>query len=168
MSTNASGRVRARPRNYDERRGGAADAWSGHRLLAAGHAWAHLSLLARSTLLLATVTVLAAGGWWANGQRAASVRRLGAVLWFLAVAAVAGFAEVVADQVLHQSHGLQHVTSGLAATAAGVLLWRLRVSGLQQVAVLVSPLAPDTALFRFRAGHRHRCSRGPAVVALPV
>src|SRR6266487_1591231 len=125
MSTNASGRVRARPRHYDERRGGAADAWSGHRrlgealgyvgavcavtagLLAAGHAWAHLGLLARSTLLLATVTVLAAGGWWANGQRAASVRRLGAVLWFLAVAAVAGFAEVVADQVLHQSHGLQ-------------------------------------------------------------
>ncbi len=157
------GAARARP-HYDERRGGAADAWSGHRrlgealgyvgavcavtagLLAAGHAWAHLSLLARSTLLLATVTVLAAGGWWANGQRAASVRRLGAVLWFLAVAAVAGFAEVVADQVLHQSHGLQHVTSGLAATAAGVLLWRLRVSGLQQVAVLVSLLATVTAV----------------------
>src|SRR6266536_1104781 len=164
MSTNASGRVRGRPRNYDERRGGAADAWSGHRrlgealgyvgavcavtagLLAAGHAWAHLSLLARSTLLLATVTVLAAGGWWANGQRAASVRRLGAVLWFLAVAAVAGFAEVVADQVLHQSHGLQHVIAGLAATAAGVLFWRLRVSSLQQVAVLVSLLATVTAV----------------------
>src|SRR6266545_486799 len=144
--------------------GGAADAWAGRRrlgealgyvgavcavtagLLAAGQAWAHLGLLARSTLLLVTVTVLAAGGWWANGQRAASVRRLGAVLWFLAVAAVAGFAEVVADQVLHQSHGLQHVIAGLAATAAGVLFWRLRVSSLQQVAVLVSLLATVTAV----------------------
>ena len=144
--------------------GGAADAWAGRRrlgealgyvgavcavtagLLAAGQAWAHLGLLARSTLLLVTVTVLAAGGWWANGQRAASVRRLGAVLWFLAVAAVAGFAEVVAGQVLHQSHGLQHVIAGLAATAAGVLFWRLRVSSLQQVAVLVSLLATVTAV----------------------
>src|SRR6266511_1472211 len=87
-----------------------------------------------------------AGGRWLVGQRAASVRRLGAVLWFLAVAAVAGFAEVVADQVLHQSHGLQHVIAGLAATAAGVLFWRLRVSSLQQVAVLVSLLATVTAV----------------------
>src|SRR6266702_2981996 len=60
--------------------------------------------------------------------------------------AVAGFAEVVADQVLHQSHGLQHVIAGLAATAAGVLFWRLRVSSLQQVAVLVSLLATVTAV----------------------
>ncbi len=100
----------------------------------------------RSTLLLVTVTMLAASGWWANGQRAASARRLGAVLWFLAVAAVAGFAEVVAGQALHQSHGLQFIIAGLAATAAGMLCWRLRVSSLQQVAVLVSLLATVTAV----------------------
>src|SRR6266545_4813026 len=158
--------------------GGAADAWAGRRrlgealgyvgavcavtagLLAAGQAWAHLGLLARSTLLLVTVTVLAAGGWWANGQRAASVRRLGAVLWFLAVAAVAGFAEVVADQVLHQSHGLQHVIAGLAATAAGVLFWRLRVSSLQQVAVLVSLLATVTAVVEVVAPASASCGAG--------
>src|SRR6266545_719266 len=85
-----------------------------------------------------------AGGGAADAW--AGRRRLGAVLWFLAVAAVAGFAEVVADQVLHQSHGLQHVIAGLAATAAGVLFWRLRVSSLQQVAVLVSLLATVTAV----------------------
>jgi hypothetical protein len=144
--------------------GDASDAWSGRRrlgealgyvgavcavtagLLTAGQAWAHLGLLARSTLLLVTVTVLAAGGWWANGQRAASVRRLGAVLWFLAVAAVGGFAEVVAEQVLHQSHGLQYIIAGLAASAAGMLFWRLRVSSVQQVALLASLLATVTAV----------------------
>jgi hypothetical protein len=71
---------------------------------------------------------------------------LGAVLWFLAVAAVAGFAGVVADQVLHQSPGVAGVASGLAATAVGVLFWRLRVSSLQQVAAFVSLLATVTAL----------------------
>jgi hypothetical protein len=92
------------------------------------------------------VAVLAAGGWWANRQRVASVRRLGAVLWFLAVAAVAGFAGVVAHQVLHQSPGVAGVASALVATAVGVLFWRLRVSSLQQVAAFVSLLATVTAL----------------------
>ena len=148
----------------DDAGGGAADPWSGRRrlgealgyvgavcavtagLLTVGQAWAHLGLLARSMLLLVTVAVLAAGGWWANGQRAASVRRLGAVLWFVAVAAVGGFAEVVADQVLHRSHGLQYIIAGLAATVAAMLFWRLRVSSVQQVAVLVSLLATVTAV----------------------
>jgi hypothetical protein len=115
-------------------------------LLVAGREWERLGPGARSMLLLVAVAVLAAGGWWAKMQRAASVRRLGAVLWFLAVAAVAGFAGVIADQVLHQSESVTGVTSGLAATAVGVLLWRLRVSSLQQVATFVSLLATVTAL----------------------
>src|SRR6266516_7214295 len=78
--------------------GGAAGAWPEHRrlgealgyvgavcavtagLLVAGQEWVHLGPGARSMLLLVAVAVLAAGGWWANQQRAASVRRLGAVL----------------------------------------------------------------------------------------
>jgi Predicted membrane protein (DUF2157) len=115
-------------------------------LLVAGQEWVRLGPGARSMLLLVAVAVLAASGWWANQQRAASVRRLGAVLWFLAVAAVAGFAGVVADQVLHQSHGVAGVTAWLAATVVGVLFWRLRVSSLQQVAAFVSLFATVTAL----------------------
>jgi hypothetical protein len=115
-------------------------------LLVAGREWVRLGPGARSVLLLVAVAVLAAGGWWANRQRAASVRRFGAVLWVLAVAAVAGFAGVVADQLLHQSQGVAGVASALAATAVGVLLWRLRVSSLQQVAAFVSLLATVTAL----------------------
>jgi Predicted membrane protein (DUF2157) len=144
--------------------GGVADAWPGQRrlgealgyvgavcaaaagLLVAGQEWVRLGPAGRGTLLLVVVTVLAAGGWWANQRRAAPVRRLGAVLWFLAVAAVAGFAGVVAGQALHQSPGVAAVTSGLAATAAGVLFWHLRASGLQQVAAFASLLATVTAL----------------------
>jgi hypothetical protein len=143
--------------------GGARDAWPGRRLgealgyfgavcavtaglLVAGQEWVRLGPGARSTLLLAAMAVLAAGGWWASRQRAAPVRRLGAVLWFLAVAAVAGFAWVVAAQVLQQSPGVAGVTSGLAATTAGVLLWRLRASSLQQVAVFVPLCATVTVV----------------------
>jgi hypothetical protein len=153
----------ARPEGSDAG-GGAAGAWEEHRrlgealgyvgavcsvtagLLVAGQEWARLGPGTRSVLLLVAVALLAAGGWWANQRRAASVRRLGAVLWFLAVAAVAGFAGVVADQVLHRSQGVVGVTSALAATAVGVLFWRLRVSSLQQVAAFVSLLATVIAL----------------------
>jgi hypothetical protein len=115
-------------------------------LLVAGQEWARLGSGARSMLLLVAIAVLAAGGWWANRQRAVSARRLGAVLWFLAVVAAAGFAGVVADQVLKQSPGVAGVASGLVATAVGVLFWRLRVSSLQQVAAFVSLLATVIAL----------------------
>jgi hypothetical protein len=110
-------------------------------LLVVGREWARLGPGARSTLLLIAVIVLAAGGWWATQQPPAPVRRLGGVLWFLTVATVAGLTGVVADQVLHQSHGVVGLTSALAATAAGALCWHLRASTLQQVAMFASLLA---------------------------
>jgi hypothetical protein len=112
----------------------------------AGQEWVRLGAGARSMLLAVAVSVLAAAGWWAAQQPAAPVRRLGAVLWFLAVAAVAGLAQVVVAQVLHQPYRVADLTSGLAATAAGVLLWRLRPTSLQQLAMFVSLLASVTAL----------------------
>ena len=133
-------------------------------LLVAGQEWVRLGAGGRSMLLAATVAVLAAAGWWAGQQEAAPVRRLGAVLWFLAVAAVAGLAQVVVAQVLHQSQQVTDVTSALTATAAGGLLWRLRPTSLQQLAMYVSLLASVTALVDLIASAPPSPSWGGAAV----
>jgi len=122
-------------------------------LLVAGQTWPHLGAQARITLLAVTVAVLTAGGWWA--RHPASLRRLGMMLWFAAVATVAGLTEIVAEQVqvLHRSEAIEYLTVALAATAAATLFWSLRPSGLQQVALI----ATVTALVGvITAGHGER------------
>jgi hypothetical protein len=138
-------------------------------LLGATQEWPRLGQAGRVTLLAVTVAVLTVGGWWA--RHPASLRRLGTVLWFGAVAAVAWLTAVVADQVeaLQRNANVEYLSVALAASAVAALFWRLRPSGLQQVALFGSLVATVTALVSFAgAGNAPRTGGlwGGAVWAL--
>jgi hypothetical protein len=103
----------------------------------AGMLWPDLSVPLRLALIGATALVLIGAGFAVPDRLGEAADRLRSVLWALGVGATAGFFSVFTTEVLdrYDEHALV-VVGPLTAVVAGVLWW-LRHTWLQQLALLV-------------------------------
>jgi hypothetical protein len=99
--------------------------------------WADLSAVLRLTLIGATALVLVGAGFAVPDRRGDAAERLRSVLWAVGVAATAGFLGVFSTEVLdrYDEHALV-IIGPCTAVVAGILWW-LRSTWLQQLALFV-------------------------------
>ena len=99
--------------------------------------WSDLSVALRLVLVGATALGLLGAGFAVPDRLGDAAGRLRAVLWALGVAAIAGFLSIFSTEVLdrYDEHALVVIGPG-AAVVAG-LLWWLRSTWLQQLALFV-------------------------------
>jgi hypothetical protein len=102
-----------------------------------GMFWADLSVTVRLTLIGATALALVGAGFAVPDRLGEAAGRLRSVLWALGVAATAGFLGVVSTEVLdrYDEHAL--VIIGPCTAAVAGILWWLRSTWLQQLALFV-------------------------------
>ena len=103
----------------------------------AGTYWADLSVPLRLILIGATALALVGAGFAVPDRLGDAAGRLRSVLWALGVAATAGFLGVFSTEVLerYDEHALV-VIGPCTAVVAGILWW-LRTTWLQQLALFV-------------------------------
>jgi hypothetical protein len=102
-----------------------------------GMYWADLSVLIRLILIGATALALIGAGFAVPDRLGDAAGRLRSVLWALGVAGTAGFLGVFSTEVLdrYDEHALVIIGPGTAAVAG--ILWWLRATSLQQLALFV-------------------------------
>lgn len=102
-----------------------------------GMYWDDLSVVLRLTLIGATALALLGAGFALRDRLGESAARLRSVLWAAAVAATAGFLGVFSTEVLdrYDEHALV-IIGPCTALVAGILWW-LRPTWLQQLALFV-------------------------------
>lgn len=102
-----------------------------------GMYWADLSVAVRLILIGATALALVGAGFAVPDRLGDAAGRLRSVLWAAGVAATAGFLGVFSTEVLdrYDEHALAIIGPGTAAVAG--VLWWLRPTWLQQVALFV-------------------------------
>jgi hypothetical protein len=105
-----------------------------------GTYWTDLSVLLRLVLLGATATALVGAGFAVPDRLGDAAGRLRSVLWALGTATTAGFVGVFSAEVLdrYDEHALV-VIGPCTAVVAGILWW-LRPTWLQQLALFVPVL----------------------------
>lgn len=99
--------------------------------------WEDLPTAARLLLPAAAAVALVAAGSAVPDRLGDAARRLRSVLWALAVVATATFFAVFAVDVLDRQDEASLVVVGPCTAALAALLWRLRRTWLQQLALLV-------------------------------
>ena len=102
-----------------------------------GMYWADLSVVLRLTLIGATALALVGAGFAVPDRLGDAAGRLRSVLWAVGVAATAGFLGVFSTEVLdrYDEHALV-IIGPCTAVVAGILWW-LRSTWLQQLALFV-------------------------------
>lgn len=105
-----------------------------------GMYWADLSVTVRLILIGAAAIALVGAGFSVSDRLGDAAGRLRSVLWAAGVAATAGFLGVFSTQVLdrYDEHAL--VVIGPATAAVAGVLWWLRRTWLQQLALFVPVL----------------------------
>lgn len=109
--------------------------------LLAGLYWADLATEARLGILGGGTAVLLGAGALVRGAQAGAAGRLRSVLWAGAVAALAAFTAVLADQVIGWGEADVALTTAACATLLAGLLWFLHPTPLQQIALMVGAMA---------------------------
>ncbi len=108
----------------------------GAGMIAVGRTWNGISPAGRTTILGAATLLLVIGGLAVRASSEPAIRRLGSVLWFLAVAAAAGTAaETMADLVGSSVEAARHTTAAVTATLAAVL-WLVERRTFQALALM--------------------------------
>jgi hypothetical protein len=102
-----------------------------------GMYWSNLSVTVRLVLIGATALALVGAGFAVPDRLGDAAGRLRSVLWAACVAATAGFLGVFSTEVLdrYDEHALVIIGPGTAAVAG--VLWWLRSTSLQQLALFV-------------------------------
>lgn len=108
--------------------------------------WAELEDWARLSLIALATVILWSAGWWVRGSDEPAVRRLTSFLWFLSSAGVAFFTGLVADDVLGARSRTTLLAVGLATALYAGVLWRLRPTALQHLALFAGVLTALSGL----------------------
>lgn len=113
--------------------------------------WQDLPLAARLLLLGATALALVVAGVAVPDRLGDAALRLRSVLWALAVAASITFLVVFTNDVLEREDEASLIVVGPCAALVAGVLWRLRRTWLQQVALL-APLVLSAAGLAYEVG----------------
>ena len=106
----------------------------------AGMYWPELSVSLRLVLIGVTVVVLVGAGFVVSERLGDAAGRLRSVLWALGVAATSGFLGLLSTDVLNRQDEHALVTVGFGTAVVAGVLWWLRPTALQQLALFVPVL----------------------------
>ncbi len=124
-----------------------------------GNRWEDMSTLGRITSLAVPTVVAAIAGWWTGRSDEPALERLGSVLWFLAVAGVAGLAAEVWVDAVHDSDPPDHHAAlfiGSIALVAAASAWGMRRNELQQLAMFGAAITTSLGVIDTIAGGQDR------------
>lgn len=115
-------------------------------LFVAQQLWVDLPARGHAFMLAVLVVALLSAGAMVHGEPGTPLGRLGSFLWLLAVAAVAGMAAVVAEEMAGLEEAVQGIAITVPTTAVAMVLWVRRRRSLQEIAVFAGLLATGASL----------------------
>lgn len=124
-----------------------------------GNRWDAMPTAARIATLALPALVAAIAGWWIGRRDEPALRRLGSVLWLLAVAGLAGLAAEIWVDAIHEGDPPEHNAAlfiGAVALAGAAPAWWMRRRELQQLAFLAAATATSLGVVDAVAGSRDR------------
>jgi hypothetical protein len=104
-------------------------------IVAASQRWSEMGTGSRLALVGGATLLLLATGWLARRGDCPALRSLDGFLWFLAAGGAAFTAGLAGHELLELETRTVLMAAGLAMTAIGIPLWRIRPGALQEIAV---------------------------------
>jgi hypothetical protein len=121
-------------------------------VVAASRHWSAMGTASRLALSGGATVLLLGAGWAVRRRDHPALRSLDGFLWFLAAAAAAFTAGLAVHELLDTEPRSVFLAAGLATTAVGALLWKLRRGPLQEIAVMAGLAVMLESLLRYLPG----------------
>jgi hypothetical protein len=121
-------------------------------IVAASQRWSEMGTGSRLALAGGATLLLLAAGWLARRRDHPALRSLDGFLWFLAAAGAAFTAGLASHELLELETRSIFLVAGLAMTAIGIPLWRIRPGPLQEIAVVAGLALSVEALLHHLPG----------------
>jgi hypothetical protein len=121
-------------------------------VVAASRHWSAMGTASRLALSGGATLLLLAAGWIVRRRDHSALRSLDGFLWFLAAAGAAFTAGLAVHELIDAESRSIFLAAGLAMTAVGALLWKLRPGPLQEIAVMAGLAVMLESLLRYLPG----------------